>query len=94
LINVSNNRIGTANISDTHASIRLVQREFHYEMYIKCCTFIIRIYVENTTFTTTYCVTLISLKRGKCFYIIVKCTSRRTRHSYAKDVLAVDLTLN
>jgi len=60
-------------------------------MYIKCCTFIIRIYVENTKFTTTYCVALINLKREKCFYIIMKCTGRRVRHSYAKDVLVVDL---
>jgi len=74
--------------------ISLVQRELHYEMYIKCCTFIILIYVENTKFTTTYCFTLINLNRGKCFYITVKCTSRRARHAYAKYLLAVLVDLN
>lgn len=34
---------------------------------------------------------IINLKRGRCFYIIVKCTSRRARHACTKEVLAVDL---
>jgi hypothetical protein len=89
-----NNRIGKANISDTHVNIILVHRELHYEMYIKCCTFIILIYVENTMFTTTCCVTLINLKRENCFYIIVKCTSKRARHAYAKGFLTVLVDLN
>ena len=58
------------------------------------CTFSVRIYIEYTKVITTYCVTLINLKLGMCFYIITKCTSRHGRHAYAKDTLAVDFNLN